>query len=164
MHYLGMTALIVPGTLSWTPSLVASSLFLGIGFSTAAVVTFYRYKEEVRATASAAALLTLAICGLHFFAMGAVTIQPDPTIAVAPSGIDRPLLAMLIAGVTFIVLLSALAGAEIHKANIRCELSLRDQNARFEGALQYFPIGMSMFHKITRLALTWGQKTLGNRF
>jgi NO-binding membrane sensor protein with MHYT domain len=34
-------------------------------------------------------LLTIAICSLHFTAMGAAIITPDPTIAVYPSFIDN---------------------------------------------------------------------------
>jgi diguanylate cyclase (GGDEF)-like protein/PAS domain S-box-containing protein len=152
MHYAGMHALLVPGTLSWNAPLVVSSWVLGIGLALAAVMAFHHMKG-VRAISLAAILLTSAICGLHFVAMGAVTVLPDPTILFEPSGINRPFMATLVAGVTLVVLLSALAGAAIQMANVRCETILRNQNARFEAALQYLPIGMSMFDAEQRLIL-----------
>ena len=47
----------------------------------------------------APALLTIAICGLHFTAMGAVTLIPDPTIAVPGSNIDDATLAIAVTAV-----------------------------------------------------------------
>ena len=152
MHYLGMKALLVPGTMSWNAALIASSLALGTGFASAAMFAFHN-REGMRATFIAGSLLTLAICGLHFVAMGAATVLPDPTILFQPSGINRSLMAILVAGVTFIVLLCALGGAAIQKASVRCETLLREQNARFESALRYLPIGVSMFDSEQRLIL-----------
>jgi diguanylate cyclase (GGDEF)-like protein/PAS domain S-box-containing protein len=152
MHFAGMHALLVPGTVSWNTPLVASSWFLGIGLALTAVLAFH-HTDGVRAISIAAVILTFAICGLHFVAMGGVTVVPDPTVLFEPSGINRPFMAILVAGVTFIVLLAALAGAAIQMANVRCETTLRNQNARFEAALQYLPIGMSMFDAEQRLVL-----------
>ena len=120
-----------PGTMSWNAALIADSLALGTGFASAAMFAFHN-REGMRATFIAGSLLTLAICGLHFVAMGAATVLPDPTILFQPSGINRSLMAILVAGVTFIVLLCALGGAAIQKASVRCETLLREQNARFK--------------------------------
>jgi diguanylate cyclase (GGDEF)-like protein len=150
MHYTGMAALIVPGTIAWDPYLVAASLGFGIALATAAMQA---YQSDRGAIWKSAGFLTAAICSLHFTAMGAVIVIPDPSIELQPSGINRTFMAMAIAGVTLIVLLSALAAAVIQKSNIRYEDALRDQNARFEEALRYLPVGLSMFDAEQRLIM-----------
>ena len=152
MHYVGMQALIVPGNLSWEPSLVFASLAISIPFATAAMMTFH-FQTGPKAIIAAGGLLTLAICTLHFTAMGAVTIQPNPTITFQGYGINRPNMALAVAGVTFVVLLTALAAAAIQRINIRCESVLREQNALFEAALHHLPVGLSMFDGEQRLIM-----------
>lgn len=84
MHYTGMQALIVPGTLQWDVTLVVVSMVIGAVFASAATINFHtRSGRPVLWTS--AALLTLGICSLHFTGMGAVTIVPDPTIVIQPS-------------------------------------------------------------------------------
>ena len=152
MHYVGMGALIVPGSLAWNAPLVATSLVLGLAGGAASMIAFHS-RQGRTATVSAAVLLTLAICSLHFTSMGAVTIVPDPTVAFHASALDRPLLAMGTAGVTFVVLLSALSAAALQRMNNRCETALREQNARFEAALLYLPVGLSMFNSQQQLIM-----------
>jgi diguanylate cyclase (GGDEF)-like protein len=152
MHYLGMHALIVPGSLSWDASLVITSLVIGVATSAAAMLTFH-LKTGLAAIVAAGGLLTLAICGLHFTAMGAVTILPDPTLFFQGSGINRSYMALAVAGVTFIVLLTAIAAAAIQRTNIRCEQALREQNSIFETALRHLPVGLSMFDDKQRLIM-----------
>ena len=113
----------------------------------------YQRDHATRAIWKCAGLLTAAIRSLHFAAIGAVTVIPDPLIEFQPSGLNRTLMAIAVAAVTFIVLLSALAAAVIHTSGIRCENALRDQNARFEEALRYLPVGLSMFDAEQRLVM-----------
>jgi diguanylate cyclase (GGDEF)-like protein len=152
MHYVGMAALMVPGTMSWDALIVVSSLVIGVFLATAAMHAFHKY-QGTRAIVTAALLLTLAICGLHFTAMGALIVVPDPTIVFQSSGFNRAFMAISIAGVTFVVILSALAGAVVQSTNNRCEDALRAQNARFEAAVRYLPVGLSMFGPDEKLIL-----------
>jgi diguanylate cyclase (GGDEF)-like protein len=152
MHYIGMHALLVPGELSWDALLIITSLVIGVVLSTAAMLAFHR-NTGTAAIASAGGLLTLAICGLHFTAMGAVTVQPDPTVAFQGFGINRVEMALVVAAVTFIALLTALAAAAIQKTNLRCEAALREQNSLFEIALHNLPVGLSMFDSEQRLIM-----------
>ena len=152
MHYVGMTALLVPGTIAWDKPLVAASWIFGIALASAALHCFHRARGYT-AIVSAAGVLTLAICAMHFTGMGAMTIMPDPTVAFQASSLDRPLLAMVTAGVTFIVLLSAISAVIIHRANLRCEDMLREQNGRFDAAVRYLPVGLSMFDAERRLIM-----------
>jgi diguanylate cyclase (GGDEF)-like protein/PAS domain S-box-containing protein len=110
MHYIGMNALIVPGTLIWDGPIVASSLALGIGLTSAALVIFHR-ESGLKANVLSAVMLTLAICSLHFTAMGAVTVVPDPTIVIPGSSFDNPKLAIAVAAVTSVLLVSGVAAA-----------------------------------------------------
>jgi PAS domain-containing protein len=85
--------------------------------------------------------------------MGAATLSLDPTLGAEGNGIDRPYLALAVAGVTFVVLSSALAAAAIQRTNIRYEALLREQNTLFEAALRHLPVGLSMFDRKQRLIM-----------
>jgi diguanylate cyclase (GGDEF)-like protein/PAS domain S-box-containing protein len=99
MHYLGMSAVKLPGRFEWDGGLVAASLLLGIALSAAAIA---EHRRRPRALPWRPAMLfTLAICGLHFTAMAAARIFPDPRLAVPASAIDSH---MLMVGVTAMAL------------------------------------------------------------
>ena len=91
-----------------------------------------------------AGLLTLAICGLHFTAMGAVTILPDPTIVVRPSRIDDSVMAFAVAGATLLVMLSGITSTALMENQTRRqrEDELRIQNLRFDTALRQHGRGL----------------------
>ena len=152
MHFTGMTALVIPGTIEWDPTLVVASLVLGCAIAAGAMLAF-RAQSGTEAIVRAGALLAAAICVLHFTAMGAVTIQPDPTVAFEGIGMNRAHLALVIAAVTFIVLLSAFAAAVVQRANFHYEAALQQQNTLFEAALRYLPVGFSMFDGEQRLIM-----------
>ena len=103
MHYMGMQALIVPGRIDWDPTLAAATLVVGITLTPAALVT-YRQLGPGKGVAAASAMLIAAICGVHFTAMGAATIIPDPTRVVENANIDAVLVAISVVGVTAFVL------------------------------------------------------------
>lgn len=152
MHYVGMTALVIPGTIAWDVELVRRSIVLGALIAGAALLLFRAIKGK-GAILAAGAMLTLAICVLHFTAMGAVTIQPDPTTTFQESGMNRGHLALVIAAVTFIVLLSVVSAATVQRANLRYEEALRRQNTLLEAAMRYLPVGLSMFDGDQRLIM-----------
>ena len=106
MHYIGMAAFRIEGRILWNPSLVAWSVGLGMAFGAAALSVARRDGGDWGKTpwrfASASGLLTLAICSMHFTAMGAAAVLPDPTVVVAKDSLPNQWLA---AGVA----LSALA-------------------------------------------------------
>ena len=114
MHFTGMRALIVAGTIKWDPTLVIVSIIVGIALASAATTVFHRL-EDFRAIAAGAGLLTLGICGLHFIAMGAALIVPDPTVAVDGFSADASTLALAIAGLTVLVMVAGLAAAVIDR-------------------------------------------------
>jgi diguanylate cyclase (GGDEF)-like protein len=76
MHYLGLTALRVPGTLLWDRGMVLASFAVGVPLAVAAFLLFNRLARWPQRLI-AAALLALAICGLHFTGVAALIFLPD---------------------------------------------------------------------------------------
>jgi diguanylate cyclase (GGDEF)-like protein/PAS domain S-box-containing protein len=113
MHFTGMRALLVAGHMHWDYALVGVAVVLGATLGAASTTAFHMLTGR-RAIAAGAVILTLAICAMHFTAMGAATIELDPTVDV-PWGFsaDASMLALAIAGLTFLVIFAGLAAALI---------------------------------------------------
>jgi diguanylate cyclase (GGDEF)-like protein/PAS domain S-box-containing protein len=110
MHYTGMAAYQVPGHLIWNPAVVAVSVAIGATLGAMALVAGLS-ADTVRGRGLGAGLLILAICGHHFTGMGAVTILPDPAVAIPESAIRTEWLAAAVALASSLILL--LAGAAL---------------------------------------------------
>ena len=78
--YIGMGALRVQGQIGWDNGIVVASLAIGTGFAWAALIARRRLRRW--GVPVGTLLFTLAICGLHFTAMSAAGIVPDPRIIV----------------------------------------------------------------------------------
>ena len=139
MHYTGMAAFEVAGTILWDPVLVFTSILLGAAIGAVALPVGLRGAEE-KWKIGGALLLTLAICSHHFTAMGAVSIIPNPTIEVSQSAVPAEWLAVGVAIASFAIIGLALAGVVLDiRDNRRSELEvdrMRDlANASVEGLL-----------------------------
>ena len=110
MHYTGMAAFAVPGHVHWDATLVSASLVLGGVFGAAALGVTLGVRGHVGQFCGAA-LMLVAICSHHFTAMGAVTIVPDPTVAIPGHSVPTSWLAVAVALASFAILL--LAGAAL---------------------------------------------------
>ena len=110
MHYTGMAAYDVAGHKAWDLTTVAVSLVLGSLLGGAALAAEVGARGLVRQL-PAALLLLLAICSHHFTAMSAVTVTPDPTLAVSAAAVPNAWLAVAVALASFAILL--LAGAAL---------------------------------------------------
>jgi diguanylate cyclase (GGDEF)-like protein len=154
MHYIGMKALLVPGTLEWDPASVIASLVVGAVLAAAAMIAFQRANSR-RALWMSAGLLTLAICGLHFSAMSAVTILPDPTIVVRPSPIGDAVMAIAVASTTLLAMLSGVTAIALIENQTRRqrEKELGIHNLRFDTALRHMSQGLCMFDADKRLVV-----------
>jgi diguanylate cyclase (GGDEF)-like protein len=154
MHYTGMLALVIPGTLHWEMKLVVASLAIGAVLASMAMIRFHQSSGR-RALWTAAGLLTLAICGLHFTAMGAATVVPDPSIFVPPSPVDSSLMAFAVSGATVVIMLSGIASTALMENHMRRqrEDELRTQNLRFDMALDNMGEGLCMFDAERRLVV-----------
>ncbi len=107
MHYTGMAAFEVAGTIAWDKTLVAASVLLGSVLGAGALWSALR-NSSLSSRLIGALVLTLAICSHHFTAMGAVAITPDSTILLPPSAISSEWLAIGVAFVSLSILLLAL--------------------------------------------------------
>lgn len=103
MHYTGMRAFQIPGHVEWNPVLAHASVILGVVLSATALIAFDRIKGRNQ-TVISAVILTLGICALHFTAMGAAIIVPDPTVFIVPAVLDNSIMALAVAGITLIVI------------------------------------------------------------
>jgi diguanylate cyclase len=102
MHYVGMSAVNVAGWMVWDQRYVAVSVAIGVVLSAAATM------EHGRRTSllpwRPALLFTLAICGLHFTAMAAAAVYPDPTLRVPAGAIGSGTLTIGVIAMAFIIL------------------------------------------------------------
>ena len=139
MHYTGMAAFEIAGILVWDPVLVVTSIVLGAAIGAVALPVGLHGAQE-KWKIGGALLLTLAICSHHFTAMGAVSIIPDPGIAVSQSALPAGWLAAGVAIASLAILALALAGVVLDiRDHRRSELEtdrMRDlADASVEGLL-----------------------------
>lgn len=110
MHYTGMIALRLPAIAHWDFRYVLASIIMSTGFSAFALMETHRrpgFIGELRATG----LLVIAIVGLHFTGMTAISFMPDPTIIVPEQSISPEWLAISIAAITFLIAGLGLVGS-----------------------------------------------------
>jgi diguanylate cyclase len=102
MHYVGMAAVNLSGWFLWDRPLILVSLALGVALSIAAIAE-HRRKPQLLPWRPAL-LFTLAICGLHFTAMAAAAIVPDPRISVPPEAIGNGTLTIAVVAMALVIL------------------------------------------------------------
>jgi diguanylate cyclase (GGDEF)-like protein/PAS domain S-box-containing protein len=114
MHFTGMKALIVAGHLEWDSTYVAVAVALGLVLGAASTAAYEKLATGRVAIAAGAVLLTLAICAMHFTAMAAAIIVPDPTVVVSTGfSADATMLALSIAGLVGLVIFAGITAALI---------------------------------------------------
>jgi NO-binding membrane sensor protein with MHYT domain len=127
MHYVGMAAMRLPAIPADDPVLVAASGAVAVGASTLAIVLALGDRPGP-ARAAGAVALGLAISGMHYTAMAAVSFRP---LAHAghddPSGVPALALAIGIAACTLLLLSLALVAASFDR---RLELPWRRARRR----------------------------------
>jgi diguanylate cyclase (GGDEF)-like protein/PAS domain S-box-containing protein len=138
MHFIGMAALRFPGVLSWNFHFVLAAILIGVAFSILAMVVL-RLVSGLKGRIAAATLLALAILGLHFTAMAAVSLTPM-AIPVPSFLLSGTLLAVIVAAVALPILLLGLAGAAFdqesaRRSDVAAERLRRFADATFEGIL-----------------------------
>jgi methyl-accepting chemotaxis protein len=137
MHYLGMSALEVPGYMVWSWDLVVASIVIGVVLSAAALMLAAR-NQNVSTVLTSGVVLTLAIVSMHFTAMGALTVIPDPTRAIDPLSLSPMWLALAIGSATLTVLGTSAVAAF-------ADGRVREHNERLETALNNMSHGLCMF-------------------
>ena len=159
MHYTGMSALLVPGQPEWSAPHVIASLVIGGVFAAAAMLV-YHGRERRPTFFLPAGLMTLAICGLHFTAMGAVTITLDPTIIVVPSQISDAAMVAAVTAAALAVLLSGVTATAVMENQTRrlregeleqTNALLNDRGERLQAIIDNFPGGITVLEKGLRV-------------
>ncbi len=103
MHYLGMSAYLVPGEIIWEMDLLIASVLLGAGLG---ALSYHRIVRPVTRFCwlGGAVAMVLAICTMHFTGMAAITIAPNPTIIVPPTPLSDTALALVVLGLIIFIL------------------------------------------------------------
>ena len=109
MHYTGMAAMRGHAELSYDLLFVALSLVIAIGASTAALWLTFR-TTDLRQKLVAGIVMGLAISGMHYTAMRAAIFTAHDPIhnAQGSASLDQTNLALVVAGITFVILAFAL--------------------------------------------------------
>jgi len=111
MHFVGMAALRVPAALSWDTSFVIVSIVIGVVFGAAAMKVECASQGAPGRRLNATLLMVLAIVGLHFTAMAAVTLVPDPRVPMSDELIAPEWLAVAVAGMTILIVALGMVGS-----------------------------------------------------
>ena len=154
MHFLGMEAMQISAEIVWRIDLAAASVVLGIGLAAGAVTIALRGRGLVLSTL----LLTIAVLGLHFTAMGAVGLIPVPFREVDPFWLSPTAVALAIAGAAVMILGLCLSGAladqRISARATQLGAKLQEQHRLLEAAINNMSQGLCMFDAEGRLVVS----------
>ncbi|MEQ8233888.1 MAG: EAL domain-containing protein [Gammaproteobacteria bacterium] len=136
LHYIGMAAMAMPGTLVYDASLVAVSVVLAIALG-AGATTALGATRRLPGMIASGLLLSAMTLSMHFVAMHAFDIEAAVSGALPAHGVSRTLLAVAIGGAVAFILTIAVVGAAL---DVRLARRLRAEADRFrvlaEGAFE----------------------------
>src|SRR5262249_32963524 len=111
MHYTGMSAMLMQATIDYDRSLFIASIVIAVTAATVALWLSFRLEGMVMKL-GASLIMGAAIAGMHYTGMAAAIFQRCLTVDPAlTGGIDARLLAVTIAGATFVILSLGLTSA-----------------------------------------------------
>ncbi|MFZ2527427.1 MAG: MHYT domain-containing protein [Rhodococcus sp. (in: high G+C Gram-positive bacteria)] len=134
MHYTGMAAVRIQGTIDYKPGFVVASVIIGL---VAANVALWlgRVSEKTIVRVPAALVMGLAVVALHYTGMAGVDVTVDPS-APRPEGLT--VLSLLFPAFTIGILVLALAivvlGTTLSRDDAKLEESLTRWSAEGESA------------------------------
>ena len=150
MHFAGMQALQVPADISWDLPLVAASVAWAVAAGALASWVLLR-KPTLQGQLYGTALFVIAIIGLHFAAMAALRLEPNPLLAVpAPWTFDN-WLAGSVATVTAAIIVAAQVAVHIDMRLAKSALA--KSYSRLASALETLPAGIALFDLSDRLVV-----------
>lgn len=146
MHYVGMAAMRLAAVPQYDAVLVLASGLVAVGASTAALRLTLRDRSAPE-RAAGAMVLGLAIAGMHYTGMAAVSFTPSAHSAhVAMSDVPQQALALGVAVCTLLLLALALTAAmfdrRIEAMASREAEALRRSEQRLRAILDQMPIGI----------------------
>ncbi len=129
MHYVGMAALKGDFHLAWNMPYILASIVIGTAFG-AAALQCRAQGQQWRWQILSAAILTLGICLMHFTAMSAVVLVPDPGMDYHGATIAPGALAVGVTAITILIVALGQISAQLdrHLAQLRSAEATR-QNA-----------------------------------
>jgi NO-binding membrane sensor protein with MHYT domain len=104
MHYLGMSAMQMNASLTYRPRIVALSLVIAVVAATIAL--FFAFTvASVWATITAAVVMGVGVCGMHYTGMAAAIVTPRVDIpTLATPGVNPLSLALPVFGISSVLL------------------------------------------------------------
>ncbi|RDE10099.1 bifunctional diguanylate cyclase/phosphodiesterase [Pelagibacterium lacus] len=148
MHYTGMHALQVGGEVSWSSGLVALSVIFGMALS-ALAFTLGSRRNRFGLRLAGAGLLTLAICAMHFTAMGAAGFENCYAI-VGPDDIRPGLLSLIVGAASILILIAALGGVML---DLRDRKRMAAEDSRLRSLADAAVEGLIVCHERTVVAV-----------
>jgi signal transduction histidine kinase/AmiR/NasT family two-component response regulator len=144
MHYTGIDAIRTQADVSWSLWYVAASILIA-GAGGVAAFSVRDLVKGVWGWAPPALVFVLAIVGLHFTAMTAVTLTPDPSLVTPTAVIDRASLAITVSGLAGLILLASVSLVFMERLGQRSTFeSVRD-------ALNAVPAGLAFYDSVDGL-------------
>ncbi len=150
MHYTGMAAFRTQGDLHWSVTYVVVSVLISVLMAIAALAVAGP-ATRLRDHALGATLFTLAIVGMHFTGMSAVTIIPDPAVAVPNQVLDRAIMAVAVGGLSILIVAAAF-GAMIIEA-----WSRKNSLDRLRDAIDAIPQAVAIYDDQDRCVM-WNER------
>ena len=114
MHYLGVAAMTVSGFLVFDSTYVAASVVVSIAVSVLALARAGDLRT-MRRRFEVAGWLSLAICGLHFTGMTAVTVAPGTVETTGGALLGTTTLAIAVGSVSVAILIASLAATMVEQ-------------------------------------------------
>jgi signal transduction histidine kinase len=146
MHYSGMKAIQIPADVSWDIPLVIVSLVWAVVVGAIAMPVLLRrpsWLGQIYGTV----LFMVAICGLHFTAMTALHLEPNPLMPMPQALGD-----WLVAAVAIVIAVIVVAGQGAVLVDVRlAKAELNSAYERLAGALETLPAGIALFDTSDRL-------------
>jgi len=149
MHFTGIAAVRVQAHLEWDMTYVVASVIVASVGAATAFDLCRRLKGRAQWLAPSGALL-LAIVGLHFTAMTAVLLVPDPRLAVPQDLVGRGVLALATVALALLILGSAASLIWMER------VGRRDTLRGLREALDVVPAGLAFFDPAGRL-VSWSR-------
>lgn len=115
MHYMGMAAMRMAGTVTYSASWVAISVLIAVSAATSAIWLASRDRKLVHQVLAGIAM-GFAIAGMHYAGMQAAnfTMLPNETASIS-SSVSPNFLAVFISAITFLILFVALVAARLER-------------------------------------------------
>src|SRR5262245_9607360 len=126
MHYIGIASMQLAALVQWDPRLVATSIAIAVMASYVALWLSFRFRREsggggISHRLAGGVLMGLAISGMHYTAMGAMSFQPTGGQVVTEHNdlLATDQLAIAVTLTTLLILGIALAGSIVKRALTR---------------------------------------------